>query len=111
MSTRVCGRFAAARCPRRPRAGRRTRRRADAGLAVDGRRLSDKAHNPSTSGLDTDTLNRSANSRYRLAEITAGLAGVAALTGGWLLYGRRAAVYPAGAFDANSGTVGLAGGF
>jgi hypothetical protein len=81
------------------------------GLAVDGRRLSDKAHNPSTSGLDTDTLNRSANSRYRLAEITAGLAGVAALTGGWLLYGRRAAVYPAGAFDANSGTVGLAGGF
>jgi hypothetical protein len=81
------------------------------GFTADAQRLSQQAHSPSISQSETAALNDRMASRRRIAEISAGVAGAAALAGAWLVFGPRTSVYPAGAFDGNSGTVGLAGGF
>jgi hypothetical protein len=81
------------------------------GFTADAQRLSQQAHSPSISQSQTAALNDRMASRRRIAEISAGVAGAAALAGAWLVFGPRTSVYPAGAFDGNSGTVGLAGGF
>jgi len=81
------------------------------GFSADAQRLSQQAHSSSISQSQTAALNDRMASRRRIAEISAGVAGAAALAGAWLVFGPRTSVYPAGAFDGNSGTVGLAGGF
>ncbi len=81
------------------------------GLAVSSQQLSREANSPSISQSETAALNDRMASRRRLAQISAGLAGAAALTGAWLLFAPRTTVYPLGAFDNTSGTIGLAGGF
>jgi hypothetical protein len=81
------------------------------GFAADAQRLSQQARSSSISQSETASLNDRMASRRRIAEISAGMAGAAALAGAWLVFGPRTSVYPAGAFDGNSGTVGLAGGF
>ena len=99
-----------ARTPRRSawpsrRASRRSASRPARSCSAAGARAVDLAER------DTAALNDRMASRRRIAEISAGVAGAAALTGAWLVFGPRSSVHPAGAFDSNSGTVGLAGGF
>jgi hypothetical protein len=82
-----------------------------AGFAASAGQAWQEAHSASTSQNQTAADNSRWRSHLRIAEISAGVAGAAALAGAWLVFGSRTSVYPAGAFDGNAGTVGLAGGF
>ncbi len=70
-----------------------------------------EANNQSTPQTNTDSLNHSMDNWRHLAELSAGVAGAALLTGAWLVFAPRAPLHPAGALDGTSGTLGLAGNF
>jgi len=81
------------------------------GFLADSEVARQHSYDRNISSQYTQSLTNRATSSRHLAEISAGVAGAAALAGAWLVFGPRTTVYPAGAFGSNSGTVGLAGGF
>ncbi len=80
-------------------------------LTLNAQQLSDQAHKGTISQSETAALNDRMASRRHWAEASFAVAGAAALTGVWLVFAPHGSIQPTGAFDSNSGTVGLAGDF